>query len=785
MKAVIMAGGEGTRLKPLTCDIPKPMARLCGRPIMEYILDLLEENEVTQASVTTRYLPHLIREHFPEGRYKNIALTFVEEDKPLGTAGSVKNAAKNFEDPFLVISGDAMCDFQLQKALAFHKQRGADATLIVKRVEDPREYGLVQVEKNRVVGFVEKPCYAQAVCDTANTGIYIINPQSLNLIPDDKAFDFAKDLFPRMMEQGLHLAAYEETGYWCDIGDLETLRRCMGDMLEGKVRCDIHGRYLDGVLYKGEPPKGNYTIAAPAYVGEDVRIGEGSFIEAYSVIDDHVTIEERCKIKASIIYPLARIASGAHLTGTIVGGSAFIGSDAHLYEGSTIGSGAIIGSRSAINPSVKVWNKKYVEEEMVLHDNLQMGNGKRSYFGEEGLFGYTNIEITPESCARIGSAIGSVKKSGRVGLSYGSNHSEAVLASAIAAGILSAGCDVWNFGQSFEAEIGYLTNQCNLDFAVHICGGKESIIKIILRGGLSPSRSMERDIEHNLLRGEFLRADHNHFGTEINMTNLKQLYTGQCIEAAGQRLKGLIVAVSSENRVVQDRFCHIAKKLGAEISPDAPITVDLSASGKSCSVAHSQLGKLDRHGVLALAVWDLFQKGEDVAVPFDTPGLIDQVAQVKGGSVYRYMHCPSGNEDQMARKIYQKHSWLGDGIICGIKALRAFLTTPERVAQIMRMAKDMAVVGRTIPITEAPGYVMGRIHAMTKDQGPIGEGIIVQYESGTILARPLKTGDQIRIIAQAHSMEAADELCGSFIQEVFPDRLDSYKSNDPHTQPET
>ena len=183
MKAVIMAGGEGTRLRPLTCDSPKPMAHLCGRPVLEYILDLLQEHDVLDAAVTMRYIPSAITAHFGDG-YRQMRLSFSEEDKPLGTAGSVRLAVDSqwggADDDVLIISGDALTDIDLSEACAFHKSRHAAATLIVTRVADPREYGLAEFDREgRITGFLEKPGWGQAATDAANTGIYILSVSDL------------------------------------------------------------------------------------------------------------------------------------------------------------------------------------------------------------------------------------------------------------------------------------------------------------------------------------------------------------------------------------------------------------------------------------------------------------------------------------------------------------------------------------------------------------------------------------------------------------------------------
>lgn len=288
MKAVVMAGGEGTRLRPLTCNIPKPMARLCGRPVLCYILDLLAQNGVDEVYLTLKYLPQEVTSYFNQGNYCGMQLHFVEEEIPLGTAGGVKNAARGFQEPFLVISGDALCDYQLREAVAFHNASGAQATLVTAQVEDPREYGLVRLEEDgRVEGFIEKPGWGQAVSDLANTGIYIVDPACLALVPEGRPFDFAKDLFPEMMRRGMPLYGYRAEGYWCDIGDLRAYLQCQRDLLAGKVKARFAPQIAQGIFAKGELPKGDFHLIPPVYIGENVEIAPGAQIGPDCVIDDH------------------------------------------------------------------------------------------------------------------------------------------------------------------------------------------------------------------------------------------------------------------------------------------------------------------------------------------------------------------------------------------------------------------------------------------------------------------------------------------------------------------
>ncbi len=408
MKAVIMAGGEGTRLRPLTCDSPKPMAHLCGRPVLEYILDLLQEHDVLDAAVTMRYIPSAITAHFGDG-YRQMRLSFSEEDKPLGTAGSVRLAVDSqwggANDDVLIISGDALTDIDLSEACAFHKSRHAAATLIVTRVADPREYGLAKFDREgRITGFLEKPGWGQAATDAANTGIYILSPEALESIPADTNFDFAKDLFPLLLRDGLPLYAYETKDYWCDIGDLTTYLTCQRDILEGRVKTNLPVK--DGVCM-AEEPAGGYTLIPPIYIGKNVQIGAAAQIGPFAVLGDGCHIGNNAKVRGSVLLDGVYIGDRAALTGALVCHGASVRRGAALFEGAAVGEGAVIGEHAAVSPHVKIWPEKQVEAGTHLRENLREGGPAPGLFDDGGLCGETGVELTPEFCARLGAAIGS------------------------------------------------------------------------------------------------------------------------------------------------------------------------------------------------------------------------------------------------------------------------------------------------------------------------------------------------------------------------------------------
>ena len=254
MKAIILAGGEGTRLKSVTGALPKPMVQLCGKPVLEHILRLLHRNGITDARLTLRYRPEVIREHFGDGSAFGMRLSYHEETEPLGTAGAVRACADFCGNrDVLVISGDCVCDFDLKTLMEAHHRHQSAVTMALYAHEEPLQYGIVLTDpEGRVVSFVEKPDWSRVVSDLVNTGIYIVSPAALDRVPSGSPFDFAKDLFPLLLAQGFELRAVQMDGYWCDVGTPRAYYQCCLDALDGKVR-------LEGLDAQREPEHPGYA----------------------------------------------------------------------------------------------------------------------------------------------------------------------------------------------------------------------------------------------------------------------------------------------------------------------------------------------------------------------------------------------------------------------------------------------------------------------------------------------------------------------------------------------
>lgn len=451
MRAVLMAGGSGTRLRPLTCDLPKPMVPILNRPIAEHIINLLKRHSITEIIATLHYLPDSMRDYFQDGSDFGVQMTYaVEEDQPLGTAGCVKNIAELLDDTFLVISGDSITDFDLQAAINFHKSKKSKATLILTRVPNPIKFGVVITdEENRINRFLEKPSTSEIFSDTVNTGTYILEPEVLEYLPVNQECDFSKELFPLLLEKGEPMYGYVAQGYWCDVGHLEAYREAQYDILAGKVESDFaYKKDESSDLWIGQNTFIDPTaqIEAPAVIGDNCRIGQRVHIEAGTVIGDNVTIGADANLKRPVVWNGAIIGEEAQLSACVISRGTRVDRRARVLEGAVVGSLSTVGEEAQISPSVRVWPSKKIESGAILNINLIWGNtAQRNLFGQRGVQGLANIDITPEFAVKLGAAFGSTLKPGsQVTVSRDQRNISRMVTRSLIAGLMSVGVNIQN-----------------------------------------------------------------------------------------------------------------------------------------------------------------------------------------------------------------------------------------------------------------------------------------------------------------------------------------------------
>lgn len=348
MKAIIMAGGEGTRLRPVNNRCPKPMVRLLGRPVLEHLLLLLRDCGFTEICITLRYLPDQIRRYFDRHAPEGLHIEYRIEDAPRGTAGGVRACADFIGgDTVLVLSGDAVCDFDLRAFMERHRAAGALLSMALYAAEEPLPYGLVVTDRqHRIVSFIEKPDWEHVVTDLVNTGIYALSPQVLREIPADTAFDFARDLFPHLMEQGVPLYGFPTEGYWCDIGSPEAFLRCSMDALRGTLRLSPGAPDRGSGIFSADPLPEHIVLHPPCFLGEHVSFGTGAIIGPGAVIGCGSRISSDAIIRSSII-------DGAFVGEQCVVKNSIVCREASVPAGSKLGRGSILAPRGADCPPAR------------------------------------------------------------------------------------------------------------------------------------------------------------------------------------------------------------------------------------------------------------------------------------------------------------------------------------------------------------------------------------------------------------------------------------------------
>jgi mannose-1-phosphate guanylyltransferase/phosphomannomutase len=539
LKAVIMAGGEGARLRPLTCDRPKPMVPLMDKPMMEYIVELLAAHNLQDLAVTLQYLPEQIQEYFGEQSSLGTNFNYFLEEEPLGTAGSVKNAASFLDDTFMVISGDCLTDINLTEAIEFHRQKKTLVTIVLTPQENPLEYGIVMVnDEGRIIRFLEKPGWGEVFSDTVNTGIYILEPEVLDYIPPGKKFDFSRDLFPLLMEKGQPLYGCVLPGYWCDIGNLEQYRFAHYDILNKKVKINLPakeeepGIWIADEVYIDEEA----MLQPPFYIGKGTSIGAQAYIGEYTVLGAYNHVSEKASIKRGVTWSRVTLGRNAVVRGGVLAGDTRLESGGTVYEGAVIGEGSIVEGRATLRPDVRIWPYKRIESGALVNNNLIWGNQfRRSLFGADGARGELNGDLTPENAVKMGSAF-AFMLGGNVPVVIGGDSwkPSQLLKDALTVGLMAGGADVLDIGETIVpvARLGITSLQAEGGIYVHSCASHHgySTIRFFDQEGLHLSQAKERSLEQTFFRDDFPRARKDQLGTVKTIDDFNDLYISTILE---------------------------------------------------------------------------------------------------------------------------------------------------------------------------------------------------------------------------------------------------------------
>jgi len=811
IKALIMAGGKGTRLTPLTCDIPKPMVPILNKPVMEYTIELLKKYEIKNIAVTLAHLPNVIIDYFGEGEKWGVNLQYYIEEEPLGTGGSVKNAEDFIDETLVVISGDALTDIDLERALHYHKDKKSKATLVLKNEAYPTEYGVVITNDNgEIIRFLEKPSWGEVFSNTINTGIYILEPTVLDYYRKGDSFDFSKDLFPKLLEDAVPMYGYVTHDYWCDIGDLNSYKQTQFDMLEGKVRFNLNSVELQKGIWIQEniELENNVTIVPPAFIGKNAIIKAGTTIEGYSVIGENCTIGADSKIKKSIIWNHTTIGNKSNLRGAVLCSHVDIRNKVEIYENAVIGEGTSIADNVVVKPDIKIWPQKKIHENTVVNQNLIWGTkASKTIFGHRDISGEVNIDISPEYASRLGSAYAStIKGNPIVIVSCDDSYASITVKNSIIAGVQSTGAQVIEIDNALMPINRFAVRYHQANGGIHVRTDKANRNKVYIEftddKGTNIQRGKERDIENLFCRDDFKRSNGEKIKRVVEVANFSSIYINSGLKSIKAlsviKRSNLKVFVSSHSEAVMNLANEYLEELGCQpnsfypfnrgeteehiyrfsqlmLKERADIGVYISENGEELLLIDNKGRVISKEKYDVLAALLIFKKGiRKIVQPYIAPSIIDRIAEAYGGSVIRTKSNPSSvmnamlpSEKDQDESMLQYH--LTYNAIWALGYIIEF--TVERniaLSDLIDEVPHFYFIKREIPCSwEDKGRVM-REMIMSQDKKSIElyEGVKILQDKGWALILPDSERAVFNIYSEGFSQEYAEELSSQFSEKV-------------------
>src|SRR6266542_3169444 len=831
MQAVVMAGGEGSRLRPLTINRPKPMVSIVNKPCLGHIFDLLKTHGITDAFVTLQYLASMIQDSYGDGGGVGLRLRYSVEETPLGTGGSVRQiGAALAREPFIVVSGDALTDIDLGQVVRFHRERKAAVTLTLVRAANPLDYGVVVTQADgRIAQFLEKPSWGEVFSDTINTGIYVIEPRVLERFPVGAAFDFSKDLFPQLLAEGEPLYGCVVDAYWTDVGSIAEYSRANADLLLGRVKTAPLGTEIaPGVFAGGEVDvEPSARLVGPIYLGNGVRIAGGAEIIGPTVLRDSVAVDAGAHIESSIVWRNSYIGERAELRGAIVGRQCALKARVVLEEGAVIGDHSVVNEGARIRASVKVWPDKQIEGGAVIGSSLIWGSqGRRSLFGRFGVTGLINVDLTPEFAARLGAAYASTLPSGAtVTMNRDQHRSSRMLKRALMGGIVGTGIDVVDLSQA-PLPIGrFVTRRMGAAGGVHVRVSPFDVrvcdVKFFDRQGLDIDKAQERKVENVFFREDFRRASYDDVGRILETPRVGEEYSQAFLREVGRRreiadasfkivlnyshgtaaqflpqlFESLDVDVVGINSVVSENIgSRSFEEFQQQMRELAAITSTLRASfgvtldqGGEKTFFVDDRGRIieDRHFLTAFVRLVARTTPALVAVPVFAPAILESLVAEAGGRVQRVRASAAAQMTVAARDhpllvadglggfIFPRFHPSFDGLFTIVKLLELLAVERSTLAEVMDQTPAAHMARLKV---ECPWDQKGRVMRMLAQESATErtkqvDGVKHVYDGEWVLVLP--DADQPLFNVWA---EARDEGRAWALAQQYADRVGTFRT---------
>ena len=748
-KAVILAGGKGTRLSPITDDIPKPLVPFIGKTVIERILDKLNEAGVEDVLISTMHMSDKIKEKLGDN-YNGIHLKYLVEQTPLGTAGGMKYAKRTLAlsdgDDVLIMSGDCVCDFDLKKIFEHHRNSGCDATIVTVECDEPLEYGIVLSNKDGLIkGFNEKPSWSQVNCSSINTGIYILNSSIIDDIPES-FYDFSKDLFPEMLKNKKNISHYRADGYWCDIGSPESYYKCVVDALEGKIK------NLDTPINDSVYVKENTNIGENVFLGPNVSIEAGCIIEkncriAGSIIHDNVTVGEDCRIEGAVLLNGAKIGSHCHIEGGVI-----IGSGLSVSDKSKIKAGTVISSSGK---------------------NMQQYDSSEIFDSEDGI-----ILSGSEMCTHLGQTIANTAEyCGRIGVMYEESDICRAYASSLVSGLIKSTSQILDFGEGFEnlARFSSILYSTDCFLFVNEKGGK-IYCTLFNRNGLSPSHEFERKLKNNYRQNTNTEKRFENTATKVSsvplyfckLTDNFKKYLSNDLFSKTKICFSYDENHAKEGEMLKKAFSDLRGEMCDLKTAQEEIKyfVNIQSDGE-ITVSQSNYTLDTHHMKAALIAKEKSLGRSSFALPFLCPDCFSDI--LTDENVFRYP-MNSSYRVKFPENLVSENLWMNDNLMLTARFLSYVFAQKINLSELSLKLPVFAFTQKSVVIPKgiSKTLVIRNLSHETESL-PIRdsyEGIVLKYPEGKVTVVPGKSA-VFKLYAEAASSEIAQQLCEMTESKMF------------------
>jgi mannose-1-phosphate guanylyltransferase/phosphomannomutase len=795
------------------------MLSVANRPLMEHTINLLRRHGFTDVIATVQFMSSVIRNYFDDGSDLGVSMGYATEEVPLGTAGSVLGARDLLTGRFVVISGDALTDLDLSEVVQWHEKKGAAATIVLKRMEDPLEFGIVMThEDGRIQRFLEKPTWGQVFSDTINTGIYVLEPEVLELIPPEQPYDFSSELFPAMLDKGLPLFGFVSDAYWTDVGNSDAYLQANHDVLAGRVGIDLPGFELQSKVWVGQDVEIHPTarLRGPVLLGDNITIGAGATVGENAVIGSNALIGDDARVQG-VVMERAHVGNYAQVRGGVLGRGAALHKGATLEEGAVAGDDVVIGGGAIVRPRVRIFPSRTVESGAIVTTSVvRERRATRSLFGARGVSGLVNLAVTPLVAVRLGMAFGTTLKRGSVVVT-GRDASRAArtMKRAIIAGLNSSGvnCHDLELVPMPLTRFTVRSEQASAGVGVRTSPGDPDTVEIRLfdSGGADVAPSAQRKIERIFFREDYRRASAAKIGElefppraleqyssglvaaldleAIRSANLKLVvdYAYGADSLIGPSVMGrlgcdvlALHAFADEHRPVlsaedlesllRDLASHVTNSgsdLGILIEPGGEVAHLVDDRGRAVSLEQT---------LLMFIAHEASRGARRVAVPVSVTHHAKEVARRQGAeltwtttSLAALMDAATAEGVGFAGNAEGAHLFpeflpAPDGLMTMCKVLEVLATTKQPLSSIVEELPEVHMARRDVPAPwTQKGAVMRRLSASAAGRVQLLDGVKVVEDDRWALVIPLPDEPVCRIWAEAPSDAEADALAERYV----------------------